>query len=220
MQHLMLGSADDEVFGGFRPGSMVTESAPRGRSESEMDDLIAEAAENVLRTEAMGAVLTWVEEGDWSYDTLDSLLEGMASSSDEEDMSEDEEAHYEALWETVEEALGVLGADDSNIAQVLKGDDDAAQALGKFLSAELDEVTKSDDDLVSEFGVGGQLVLEATKRVIRGGEMRRLPVRRRRKRRMTPAQRAALKKARRKAHTSSAKRSRSRSMRRRNQMGM
>ncbi|MDX5979647.1 hypothetical protein [Vreelandella alkaliphila] len=218
MQHFMAGSADDEVFCDFRP-SMITESAPRERSELEMDELIAEAAENTLRSEAMGAVLTWLDEGDWSFDALDSLLEGLASSTDEEELTDEEAEHYEALWETTEEALKSLGAEAGSISQLFEENDDAAQALGKHLSAKLDDITKSDDDLVSEFGVGGQLILESGKRVIRNGELRRIPRRRRRKRRMTSAQRAALKKARRKANTSAAKRSRAKSMRRRKQMG-
>lgn len=219
MRHLMIGSADDEVFGDFRP-SMITESAPRERSETEMDTLIAEAAENTLRSEAMGAVLTWLDDGDWSFESLDSLLEGMASTTDEEELTDDETEHYEALWETAEDALLSLGAEKASISQLLEEDDEAAEALGKHLSAALEDITKSDDDLVSEFGVGGQLVLEATQRVIRNGETRRIPKKRRRKRRQTPAQRAALKKARRKAHTSGARRSRARSTRRRKQMGL
>lgn len=219
MQHLLMGSADDEVFGDFRT-RLIAESAPRERTETEMDTLIAEAAENTLRSEAMGAVLTWLDEGDWSFDALDSLLEGLASSTDEEELTDDETEHYEALWETTEEALKTLGAESGSISGLLEEDDEAAQKLGKHLSAKMDDLTKSDDDLVSEFGVGGQLVLESTQRVIRGGEMRRVPRRRRRKRRMTPAQRAALKKARRKANTSAAKRSRAKSMRRRKSMGM
>ncbi|MGP9633793.1 hypothetical protein ACT3R7_12070 [Halomonas sp. AOP43-A1-21] len=218
MQHFMIGSADDDVFGDFRP-SMIVESAPRERSESEMDALIAEAAENTLRSEAMGGVLTWIDEGDWSFEALDSLIEGLASSTDEEELTDDETEHYEALWETVEEALKSLGAETGSINQLLEEDDEAAQALGKHLSAKLDDISKSDDDLVSEFGVGGQLILESGKRVIRNGEVRRIPRRRRKKRRMTSAQRAALKKARRKSNTSAAKRSRAKSMRRRKQMG-
>lgn len=220
MQHLMLGNVDDAVFGDFRPRSMVTESAPRERSETELDALIVEAAANSLRTEAMSAVLTWVEDGDWSYDALDTLIEGMASDGDDEDeLTDDEQAQYDALWEAAEEALVSLGADSANIDATLEGSDDAAEKLGKHLGEKLDNITKSDDDLVAEFGAGGQLVMEASERVIRNGETRRRPKRRKRKRRMTAKQRAALKKARRKAHNSSARRSRKRSMRRRKQMG-
>jgi hypothetical protein len=219
MRHLMMGSTDDEVFGDFRP-SMITESAPRERSAAEMDTLIAEAAENTLRSEAMGAVLTWLDEGDWSFEALDSLIEGLASDTDEEELTDDENEHYEALWETAEDAMVSLGAEKSSISRLLEEDDDAAEALGKHLTARLDDVAKSDDDLVSEFGVGGELVLEATQRVVRNGETRRVPKKRRRKRRQTPAQRASLKKARRKAHSSGARRSRSRSNRRRKQAGL
>lgn len=220
MQHWMLGNADNEVFGDFRPPALVTESAPRERSDTEVDAMIIEAAENSLRTEAMGAVLTWVEDGDWSYDALDALLEGLASDTDDDELTDDEQEQYEALWETAMEALESLGASESNIEQAVGGDDDAAEKLGKFLAGKLDDVTKSDDDLVAEFGVGGSLVMESGRRVIRNGETRRMPRRRKRKRRMTAAQRAALKKARRKAHNSGARRSRKRSMRRRKQMGL
>lgn len=222
MRDFLLGSADEEVFGAFRPGpSGVFESTGSKRSESEMDALILEAAETQLRAEAMGAALTWVDDGDWSHDALDSLLEGLASESDdEEDMTDDEAEHYESLLESVADALGSLGGDSANIDAALAGDDDAAQRLGQHLSSRLDGVSKSDDDLVAEFSVGGELVMESGRRVVRDGEVRRKPRRRRRKRRQTPAQRAALNKARRKANTSSARRSRQRSMRRRRQMGL
>ncbi len=220
MQHLMLGNVDKDVFGDFRPSSLVTESAQRERSDTEVDAMIIEAAENSLRTEAMGAVLTWVEDGDWTYDALDALLEGLASDTDDDELTDDEQEQYEALWETAIEALESLGASESNIEQAVGGDDDAAEKLGNFLAGKLDDVTKSDDDLVAEFGVGGSLVMESGRRVIRNGETRRMPRRRKRKRRMTAAQRAALKKARRKAHNSGARRSRKRSMRRRKQMGL
>lgn len=220
MQHLMLGTADNDVFGDFRPSGMVTESAQRERPDTEVDAMIIEAAENSLRTEAMGAVLTWVEDGDWSYDALDALLEGLASDTDDDELTDDEQEQYEALWETAMEALESLGASESNIEQAVGGDDGAAEKLGKFLADKLDNITKDDDDLVAEFGVGGSLVMESSRRVIRNGETRRMPRRRKRKRRMTAAQRAALKKARRKAHNSGARRSRKRSMRRRKQMGL
>lgn len=220
MQHLMLGTADDEVFGAFRPAGMVTESAHSERSDTDMDNLITEAAEGALRGEAMGAVLSWVEDGDWSFEALDSVLEGMASDSDDDDLTDDEQEHYDAIWETVAEALESLGAESASIDSLYEEDDDAAQALGKFLASALDEVTKDDDDLVSEFAVGGQLVLEATRRVVRGGKSKRVRKRRKKKRRRTASQRASLKKARRKSHNSGARRSRKKSMRRRKSMGM
>lgn len=223
MRDFLLGAADDEVFGAFRPGtSGVFESAGESRSEAEMDALILEAAETQLRSEAMGAVLTWVDDGDWSFDALDSLLEGLAAdeSDDEEEMDDDEAEHYEALLDAAADALEALGGDSANVDAALAGDDDAARKLGQHLANRLDNVTKSDDDLVSEFSVGGEMVVESTRRVVRNGETRRVPRRRRRKRRMTAAQRAALKKARRRANSSSARRSRKRSMRRRRQMGL
>lgn len=220
MQHFMLGNADNDVFGDFRPAGMVTESAPRERSATEMDNLIAEAAENSMRSEAMGAVLGWVEDGDWSYESLDSVLEGMASDSDDEDLTDDEQEHLDAVWETVSEALESLGADSASIDALYEEDDEAAQKLGKHLADKLDDVTKDDDDLVSEFAAGGEMVMEATKRVVRKGQSKRVRKRRKKKRHRSAAQRASLKKARRKSHNSSARRSRKRSNRRRKSMGM
>lgn len=227
MRDFLLGSADTDVFGAFRPGpSGVFEATGQRRTETEMDNLILEAAETQLRGDAMSAALTWVDDGDWSYEALDALLEDMASDSDEddesdddEDMTDDEQEHYEALTDTVLDALVSLGGDADNIELALSGDEDAAQRLGKHLSSRLDNVTKDDDDLVSEFSVGGELVMEAMKKVVRNGKTKWVRKKKRRKKRRTAAQRAALKKARRKSGRSSAKRSRKRSMRRRRQMG-
>jgi len=227
MHNLLLGSADADVFGDFRPGNHpVLESAGQPRSDSEMDALILEAAETQLRAAAMGAALTWIDDGDWTADTLDALAQGLSAGDegdedDEGDMSDDEQAEYDALLDTLGDAFVYLGADEDNVEQAINGDDDACQLLGQRLSDRLDETTQDDDDLVSEFSVGGTLVMESLKKVIRDGEVKWVrKKKRRRKKRLTAKQRAALKKARRKSNNAAAKRSRKRSMRRRRQMGL
>lgn len=223
MRDFLLGSADEEVFGAFRSApSGVFESAGRRRSDSEMDQLILEAAETQLRADAMAAMLTWIDDADWTYDALDSLLIGLASDSDdedEEDLSDDEAEHYEALTDAARDALVSLGGDEANVDATLDEDDDAASKLGQYLANRLDDVTKSDDDLVSEFAVGGEMVVESTRRVVRNGKTKRVR-KKRRKKRQTAAQKASLRKARRKSNTSSARRSRKRSNRRRKSMGL
>lgn len=219
MRDYILGNADDEVFGDFAP-SEPAKPVRKQRTALELDRLILEAAENTLRAEAMGAVLTWLDDGEWSADALESILEGMAyASDDDDDWTDDELAHFESLLDASEGALTYLGGDARQVSKALDGDDAAAEALGEHLSEILESNTKSDDDLISEFAAGGEFIGEAVEAVIRNGE-RVLKRKKTRKRRMTAAQRAALKKAQRKAHTAGAKRARAKSMRIRKQRGM
>lgn len=219
MEKILLGQSDDEVFGSFTQSPIFESKQPM--TEEQIEDQIVEAAANTLRSEAMGVALTWIEEGEHTFDAIDYLVEGIVTDEGEEDqdLTPDEIDHYDLIMEIMPAALKSLGGNAENIAKLLDHEDDeAGAALGKHLTSKLDETAKDDDDLVAEFAAGGEMILESL-RMVRGGEVVRKS-RKRRKRRMTSAQRAALKKARRKAHTSAARRARKKSMKVRSKRGL
>ncbi|GAL07944.1 baseplate or tail tube [Photobacterium aphoticum] len=73
--------------------------------------------------------------------------------------------------------------------------------------------------MIAEFGVRETLMNEAIKKVVRDGKVVTINTNKR-KRKMTAAQKAALKKARLKAHSSSAKAARKKAMKTRHSRGM
>ena len=84
-----------------------------------------------------------------------------------------------------------------------EGDEDAADAVAHQISQMLDDAGESDTDIISRFAVGGAIFDEATKKVIRNGEVK-LIKKKKRKKRLSGKQRAAMKKMRMKAHKGSA----------------
>lgn len=214
MYHL---NNDDGVFSGF---SLAAGAKPAAvPDEGIYEAAIADLAESQLRSEAMGIALTFVADGDYSPEYLEAMLMGFVDEDEDDDLSESETLHYEALAESLAEAFTALGASKDNARSAIAGDEEAAETLGDYLAGKLEDNPKSDDEIVAKFAVEGGMVLEAKKRVIRDGKVTWIKVPTR-KRRLSAAQRAALKKARMKANTSAAKRARGKAMRQRKQRGM
>lgn len=184
-----------------------------------LEQAIEDFAEQQLRAEAMGTALTFVEEGDFSSEALQGLLFGFVEDSDSEELTDEDAAHYESLAMSVVDAFKALGASEENAIAAIDGDEDAAESLGDFISSKLEDNPKSDEDIISRFAVENGMVLEAVKRVVRDGQVKMIRVPTRRKR-LSAAQRAALRKARKKANTAAAKRARSKSMRKRASRGL
>lgn len=184
-----------------------------------LEQAIEDFAEQQLRAEAMGIALTFVEEGDFSSEALQGLLFGFVEDSDSEELTDEDAAHYESLAMSVVDAFKALGASEENAIAAIDGDEDAAESLGDFISSKLEDNPKSDEDIISRFAVENGMVLEAVKRVVRDGQVKMIRVPTRRKR-LSAAQRAALRKARKKANTAAAKRARSKSMRKRASRGL
>jgi len=205
-------------FGIISPEDIKTpicESAPLA------DDQIRDFGEKQIRSQAMSAVLTWVDEGDYSYDALDVFVVGLADLDGDEEISDDEEDLYNGLLDAVGDAMVSLGADEDNVAEFLDGEDeDIGLKLGEFLSEKLDGLDDDDDTLVSKFAVGGDTAIyEAMVKKVRGGKVVRVK-KKLKKVRLSSAQKAALKKARKKAHTGAAKKARKKALKVRKSRGL
>lgn len=203
------------------------------------DDVILEAAggstinlaEAQMRSMAMGAVLTWVDGGEYSYTAFDEMMLGVCDLDGDEEISGDEEGIYTDLWSYAADAMLSLGADDSNVEEFLdQEDDDAGEKLGGFLSGVMDNMPSTDDEIVSTFATGSDgavfectadleqiedAILEAAykkTRVVRDGKVVIKNKRISGKVRLSAAQKAGLKKARRRAHSSAARLARKKSL--------
>lgn len=209
----------DDVFKGFEIVPEGRKPAAQQPTEAIYEAAIADLAEGQVRSDAMGIALTFVADGDYSADYIQAMLIGFVDEDEDEELSEAEAAHYEMLAASLVEAFTSLGASKDNAQSAVNGDNAAAERLGDFLAGRMEDNPKSDDEIVSRFAVEGGMVLEATKRVVRDGVLMTIKVPTRKKR-LSAAQRAALKKARMKANTASAKMARAKAMRMRKQRGL
>ncbi len=197
--------------------NLMTESC------SEKHDLITESAvtrdsENI-RAVCIAAAIEWVEMGG-DYDDLDSLAVGIADIDEDGEISEDEDDDYNATLKCLGKALMALGASASDVNSLIEDEDDnLADDVVLAIKAALKKTDKAQDDIISTFSKSGSLMLEAVKKVIKDGKVKFVK-KRLKKRRMSALQRQALKKARRKAHSGSARRNRKKSMKARKSRGM
>lgn len=223
---------------------MVMESAASGsecgkapRKDEDQDSVYESYSESQARSQAMSAVLSWIADAEYTYTTLDEYVVAVADLDGDFELTEDEEALYQDIWQGVADALLTLGAADADVERLINGEDDAAAAvIGKALAAEMDGVEADDDDLIAAFAFGEEpvlesavgddhlhMVLEATykkRKVVRDGKVTVVRKRISGKIRLSAEQKAGLRKARRKAMTGAAKLRRRKSMRKRSQRGL
>ncbi len=173
---------------------------------------VSAMATSQARQDAAAAVVQWVEGGDADYDELDALLFGMVEGgdSDEEiELDDIQNEQYEQLTKFASEFMATFSGVDSADVALMDEDDSAADRVYEAMENALSDVNNS--EAIADFAVRESVMMEAKERVIRNGKPTYIN-KRKRKRRMSAAQKAALKKARRKAHTSAAKASRAKSM--------
>ncbi|UTZ44594.1 hypothetical protein [Vibrio campbellii] len=187
-------------------------------TEDSMLESIQKAAVVNERMSAGAACIQWAQGGESSFDTLDAMLFGMAGGQDGVELTDGQAAMYESLQTHAGEFLvSVGGAQAHQLTEMLEGDEEVTDAIFESLSTALDNVDS--DEAVAEFAVRESMMMEAKKKVIRDGKVTYINTKKR-KRRMSAAQKAALKKARAKAHTGAAKAARKKANRMRASHGM
>lgn len=240
---------DDYMFpttqSGLAAAGMVLESAnmtgkghigPLGVLENAVDEHTTAS----IRVDAMAAVLTWIEEGDFSYNTLDETVVVVTDIDGDYELTEAEENLYSDIWNQIPNALLTLGADKSDVQELVNGSNDAADKaaarIGKALSQKMEEEEADDDSLIMGFAYGEDAILESTSyddslhgileasykqiKAVRDGEIEFVRKRTSGQVRLSAAQKANLRKGRRKAHTAPAELKRRKSMKVRKQHGM
>jgi len=210
----MLESVD--TTSGAAPGTVPENKADKEPLTAEQaQQMILEAVEASVKSDGLSdaaqAVFDWADGDDNSYDALDGYAQALAGIGDDDDNPTDDQldAYFSALGNMANFFI-TLGADDDTVAALFDDeDDDIAASLGGEIKA-----IDADDraELVSAFSLSGDdAMTEALEKVVRAGKVTliRKPFR---KRRLSAAQRMALKKARSKSHTARAKLNRAKSM--------
>ena len=188
-------------------------------------------AEQLARHEAMNLILSWAENKAYAKNgALGSMVlemvgvddeEEIDEEEDEEDWDEEDEELYESYMRHVSEALQYLGAPVRMVQAAFSEEDDNAEfRLGSLIKEKLNLTALNDEMIVENYrNEKPSMIAERMVKVVRNGQKVSInrPVRRKR---LSPAQRMALKKARMKAHTGAANKHRVRSMKRRKSMGL
>ncbi len=204
-------------------GDLIFERAKDCKIFEEAADAgaIDDFAKKQMRSQAMACALTWVENGDFSFGALSDAAATIADLDGDEEFSDDEQAYYNDLLTEVGYALTALGADAGNIQSFIDNEDDEEGAkLGAFLSEKMQGVEQDDETLITDYAVSNQPIMESMVKVVRNGQIAFKKKRIGRPHKMTAAQKAGLKVARRRAFTGAAKLARAKSIRMRRKRGM
>lgn len=215
------------------------EDANVSESAARIAEAVLEAADTDIRSIAMTAALEWAQGDDHSYEALDEAVVGVAGLDGDDDITEADEEWYNDVWDEVPDALISLGADEEEVAALCDDEDSSAgSAVASAVNSGLvAEGCPADVDIIMEFaagsnsgvykgiyeGVEGGAIFEASyrkKKVVRDGKVVKINRRVSGKVRLSAAQKAGLRAARRKAFTAAAKLHRRKSMRIRKQRGM
>lgn len=245
MSNPVLRISDDPVFPSLLgilescgPASTTDKPAEKSGVLESDNGVLESYADSQLRSQAMSAVLGWVDEGLFTYENLDEFICAVADLDGDFEISEEEEDLYNAVWQHVPDAMLTLGASADDVEKLVNEENNAAgKRVGDALKASLESEKADDDELIAGFAYGEEavlenasddpegrhLILEATykkRKVVRDGKV--VVVRKRVSGRvpMSAAQKAGLRKARQKANTGAAKLARRKSMRIREQRGL
>ncbi|PIJ43325.1 hypothetical protein [Tatumella sp. OPLPL6] len=177
------------------------------------------------RALAASLVTGWATDGSPDADDFDALAINMAGLGDIDentDLTDDQVDAYNDALSALASAAVSLGADQDDVTSMINDeDDDAAERVYDAINA---NVSPDDsDDAVAEYsvadGADDDAMFESTIKVVRNGVVT-LIKKRLRPRRMTSLQKAALRKAQSKAHSSSGKMAFRRSMKLRAKRGL
>lgn len=173
------------------------------------------------RSMGMAAVIAWSQYGEPTADDFDMTAQAMADVDEDGEITDEETEFYNETLFAMVQALQYCGVSPADTELLVSGDDKAASLAYVTISEKLENLgeDKDEDELIAEFAVQETGMMEAKKKVIRNGETKWVnkPLK---KRRLNAAQKAALKKARLKANSASARAKRKKSMRKRQSAGM
>lgn len=213
----------DEAFGsGFTYTPPADEAKLIFEAAASDNSQVVGLADQQLRSAGMALALTWVEQGDFSIAALTDGAIIMADANEDGEIDDDEQEQLNELLQATADAFVSMGGDTANVTAFIDDEDDEAGAtLGAFLTEKMADVTMEDIEIITQFALGGDLILESMVKAVRGGRV----ILKRKKRlgfhaKLSSAQRAGLKKARSKAFTGAAKVARKKSMRLRKKMGL
>ena len=191
--------------------------------EKAMLEAVESRAKGDMRSLAASMLAGWVEDGDPEADSFDALAISMAGLTDideDTDFTDEQIDAYNEALAALADAAVALGADQDDVTEMIDDDDDAAaERVFDALSENDSDMMESAIAIYTVAGGDSAMLEDVRKKVVRDGKVtiiRKRP----RPRRMTSLQKQALKKARRKAHTSVANINRRKAMRIRKKRGL
>lgn len=200
--------------------ALIEETTEEAFFESIKDDQMLEAMEQSAqvssRSDAAAAMISWVESGDSEAEAVDALAYGLSGGEDE-DLTDAQEKEYTTILGLMTDFAMQVGATEKDCQGMVDGDDDSADRVFSAIESKLENADES--ELIATFAHREKLIFEAKKKVIRDGKVVIINTNKR-KRIMSAAQKAALKKARLKAHGAAGKAARKKAMRMRKARGI
>lgn len=135
-----------------------------------------------LMSHGMAVALGWVSEGDFSFDSLDTFIQGYADLDGDGEVQEggDEENYYNDMFGAVGDAFASLGADADAIGKFIGDEDsDTGATMGAMLAEKIGAMETSDEDIISNYVLGvagdnnsrGGQIMESMVKKILGGVM-------------------------------------------------
>lgn len=208
-----------ENAGDLKPG----EQKPSKDIETLMLEAVSARAKGDERGLAASMIAQWLEDDDPEADAFDALaimMAGLDSVDEDTEFTDEQVDAYNAALAALADAAVSMGADQDDVTDMIDDmDDSAAERVFDALS---ENGTDMLEEAIAVYTVAGgeTAMLEAVrKKVVRDGKVKIIR-KRPRPRRLNSLQKQALKKARRKAHTSVANLHRKKSMKLRKKRGM
>jgi hypothetical protein len=208
----------------FAPAPAEAEEILLSSISDDDDDILSAmnvTADKNLRSLAISLLIEWTKAGEHDFDSLEGIIVGAINDveDDSEDLTDDERQEVDELLQAVVQAL--LDSTDMTVAQAQALFEDEDDDLAVMAADAMEEAIKgqSVDEVIANYAEKQAMLLSAVKKVVRGGKTVKIK-KRTKKRRMSPAQKAALKKARLKSNNAASRASRKKSNRVRKSKGM
>lgn len=211
----------------FKKSELITALVNANNAENEPqllssigddDELILSAMlateDKNLRSLAAALTIEWAKSGELDHASLEALIIGAVNDSDDDDdLSDDDQDEVEALMNAVSQfILDITDMSAKDVQTLFEEENDAqAEKAGDAVSDAIKG--GSTDEMIANYAEKQALLLSAVKKVVRDGKTVLIKKRTGRKRRMSPAQKAALKKAQKKSNSSAGRANRKKSMR-------
>ncbi|HAR08412.1 MAG TPA: hypothetical protein DCR98_08380 [Cobetia sp.] len=195
-----------------------------------MLDAAGEHEHMSLRMDAVSVIQQWIEEddlddGESSADRLLAMMVGIADGNQDGELDDDEQEVVDVAREAAWDYLSALGIEDEDIGLLLdEWDEEAGERIRDAAAAALPDDEDEADAAIDSFtfdDADQEAVFDATyrkKTVVRNGKKKRVNKRIAGNVRLSGKQKLAIRKARKKAHSSRAKARRLKSMKVRRRM--
>jgi hypothetical protein len=151
------------------------------------------------------ALVAWIRTGDASAEALLETIDQVAGFDEEEELMEEvDEEHYADVASYVLESMEAFGVDFDTSESTLAGSNDAARSAFQTISEKLEELVDSVEECIQQHTMGTGIFedsagIHKSKADFRVDRKKRLKRQRRPKKRLSAAQKMALKKNLRKA---------------------